>query len=134
MKYTSITENHLFGKAYAKGKRYVGRLVAVYVLPDYSAEKRMRANPQKKYINRLGISVSKKLGGAVVRSRVRRIIREGYRAASSKSPMKLGRLIVIGARSASVNAKSTEVGRELYRAFKELGLYRAAPENNGDGQ
>jgi len=125
MKYTSITENHLFGKAYAKGKRYAGRLVAVYVLPDYTAEKRMRANPQKKYINRLGISVSKKLGGAVVRSRVRRIIREGYRAASAESPMKLGRLIVIGARSASVKAKSTEVGRELSCAFRALGLYRA---------
>ena len=125
MKYTSITENHLFHKAYTKGKRYVGRLVAVYVLPDFTAERRMRANPQKKYINRLGISVSKKLGGAVVRSRVRRIIREGYRSACGDAPMKTGRLIVIGARSASVNAKSTEIGRELCYAFKELGLYKA---------
>ena len=121
MKYTSITENHLFHKAYTKGKRYVGRLVAVYVLPDFAAEKRMRANPMKKYTNRLGISVSKKLGGAVVRSRVRRIIREGYRAASLEAPLKTGRLIVIGARTASVNAKSTEVGRELSCAFSELG-------------
>ena len=128
MKYTSITENHLFPKAYTKGKRYVGRLVAVYVLPDFAAEKRMKAHPMKKYTNRLGISVSKKLGCAVVRSRVRRITREGYRAASLQSPMKTGRLIVIGARTASVNAKSTEVGRELSCAFSELGLYRAAPE------
>jgi len=128
MKYTSITENHLFHKAYTKGKRYVGRLVAVYVLPDFTAERRMRANPQKKYINRLGISVSKKLGGAVVRSRVRRIIREGYRAACLISPMKTGRLIVIGARTAAVNAKSTEVGRELSCAFSELSLYRAGGE------
>ena len=126
MKYTSITENHLFHKAYKNGKRYVGRLVAVYVLPDFAAEKRMRAHPMKKYTNRLGISVSKKLGGAVVRSRVRRIIREGYRAAVAEAPMKKGRLIVIGARTASVNAKSTEVGRELFCAFSELGLYRAS--------
>ena len=134
MKYTSITENHLFHKAYTKGKRYAGRLVAVYVLPDYTAEKRMRANPAKKYINRLGISVSKKLGGAVVRSRVRRIIREGYRAAAGEAQMKLGRLIVIGARSASVNAKSTEVGRELSCAFRTLGMYRATGNNAGDSQ
>jgi len=132
MKYTTITENHLFHKAYAKGKRYAGRLVAVYVLPDYTAEKRMKANPRKKYINRLGISVSKKLGGAVVRSRVRRIIREGYREASSKGLMKTGRLIVIGARSASVKAKSTEVGRELCEAFVALGLYRADSPRVGD--
>ena len=123
MKYTSITENHLFHKAYTKGKRSVGKLVAVYVLPDFTAEKRMRANPKKEYINRLGISVSKKLGGAVVRSRVRRIVREGYRTACKNGTVKKGRLIVIAARSASVNAKSTEVGAELCHAFSELGLY-----------
>lgn len=123
MKYTSITENHLFHKAYTKGKRFVGRFVAVYVLPDLTAKKRMRANPRKEYINRLGISVSKKLGGAVVRSRVRRIVREGYRTANNSGTVKKGRLIVISARSASVSAKSTEVGVELCRAFSELELY-----------
>ena len=123
MKYTSITENHLFHKAYAKGKKYAGRLVAVYLLPDYTAKRRMKANPQKKYINRLGISVSKKLGGAVVRSRVRRIIREGYRSACAHSSVRAGNLIVIGARSASVGAKSTEVAQELGLAFERLGLY-----------
>ncbi len=123
MKYTSITENHLFHKAYAKGKKYTGRLVAVYLLPDYTAKRRMKAHPQKKYINRLGISVSKKLGGAVVRSRVRRIIREGYRSACNARPIRTGQLIVIGARSASASAKSTEVGLELRAAFEKLGLY-----------
>ncbi len=123
MKYTSITENHLFHKAFAKGEKFVGRFVAVYILPDFTAKKRMRANPKKEYINRLGISVSKKLGGAVVRSRVRRIVREGYRTANNNGTVKKGRLIVVAARSASVKAKSTEVGAELCRAFSELGLY-----------
>ena len=124
MKYTSITENHLFHEAYAKGKKYADRLVAVYLLPDYTAKRRMKANPQKKYINRLGISVSKKLGGAVVRSRVRRIIREGYRSACANPSLRTGNLIVIGARSASVGAKSTEVAQELRLAFEKLGLYQ----------
>ena len=122
MKYTSITENHLFSKAYAKGKRFVGKLTAVYVLPDYAARRLMLANPQKKYFNRLGISVSKKVGGAVLRSRVRRIIREGYRAACSCRAMKTGYLIVISGRSAAGAAKSTEVSAELCRAFDFLGL------------
>ena len=122
MKYTSLTENHLFSKAYAKGKRFVGKLTAVYVLPDYSARKLMLANPQKKYFNRLGISVSKKVGGAVLRSRVRRIIREGYRAACSAYTLRTGQIIVIAARSASVKAKSTDVYTELCRAFDNLGL------------
>lgn len=123
MKYTSITENHLFRKAYAKGKKCTGRLTAVYVLPDYTARRRMLANPQKRYTNRLGIAVSKKLGGAVVRSRVRRIIRAGYSAASKYKEMKQGQLIVIGARSASVKVKSTDIERELILAFDKLGLY-----------
>ena len=122
MKYTTITENHLFGKAFKKGKRFRGRYVAVYVLPDYTAKRRMMANPRKEYINRTGISVSKKLGSAVTRSRVRRIIREGYRAACKESPIKTGNLIVFGARNAAVGAKSTDIARELSVAFSALGL------------
>ena len=122
MKYTTITENHLFGKAFKKGKRFRGSDVAVYVLPDYTAKRRMMANPRKEYINRTGISVSKKLGSAVTRSRVRRIIREGYRAACKESPIKTGNLIVFGARNAAVGAKSTDIARELSVAFSVLGL------------
>lgn len=122
MKYGSITENHLFSKAYAKGKKYVGRLIVVYVLKDYAAERLRRANPEKKFINRTGISVSKKVGGAVVRSRVRRIIREGYRAAQNERRIKTGNLIVIGARSAAADAKSTDVSREFVKAFDALEL------------
>ena len=35
MKFRAIKENHLFGKAYAKGKRAVTSALVVYVLPDY---------------------------------------------------------------------------------------------------
>ena len=132
MKYTSITENHLFQKAYSKGKRYCTKLVAVYVLPDYTARRRMLANPQKQYYNRLGISVSKKLGGAVVRSRVRRIVRAAYRCACSESEMKKGYLIVIGARSAAVKEKSTAVARELIRAFRSLGMYTSEKQTDNN--
>ena len=122
MKYGSITENHLFSKAYAKGKKYVGRLIVVYVLKDYAAERLRRANPENKFINRTGISVSKKVGGAFVRSRVRRIIREGYRSAQNERRIKTGNLIVIGARSAAADAKSTDVYREFVKAFDALEL------------
>ena len=38
MKFHAICENHLYSKAYSKGKRAVTPAVAVYVLPDYTAE------------------------------------------------------------------------------------------------
>ena len=39
MKFKAICENHLYQKAYAKGKRAVMPAIAVYVLPDYAAKR-----------------------------------------------------------------------------------------------
>ena len=121
MKNLAIKEHHLYNKAYKKGRSYVGKLVTVYVLRDFTAEKLMRANPEKKYLNRIGLSVSKKLGGAVARNRAKRLIRAGYD--SVKSNIRTGNLIVIGARGAILGKKSTQVAVELETAFRTLGLY-----------
>ena len=121
MKNLAIKEHHLYNKAYKKGHSYVGKLVTVYVLRDFTAEKLMRANPEKKYLNRVGLSVSKKLGGAVARNRAKRLIRAGYD--SVKSNIRTGNLIVIGARGAILGKKSTQVAAELETAFRTLGLY-----------
>lgn len=123
MKFRSICENHLYQKAYSKGKRAVTSAVAVYVLPDYAAKRLAKADPMKRIENRIGLTVSTKLGGAVVRSRVRRILREGYRALRAQRPLKEGFLIVIAARSAARTMKSTEIRKELAVAFEKLGMF-----------
>lgn len=122
MKLRGITENHLYLKAYARGKKFVGRFVVVYILPDYAASRLAKANPEKEKINRVGITVTKKLGTAVVRNRAKRVIREGYRLADMKARVKRGFLIVIVARGGIVNAKSADVERDLSAAFKKLGM------------
>ena len=124
MKFNSLTENHLYSKAYSKGKRFVTESVAVYVLPDYAAKRLAKAHPEKRVVNRIGLTTSTKLGGAVVRSRLRRIMREGLRACEKNKEMKQGFLIVIAARTAAVRKKSDEIGRELDFAFKKLGMYK----------
>ena len=121
MKNLAIKEHHLYNKAYKKGRSHIGKLITVYVLKDYKAERLMRANPEKKYVNRVGLSVSKKLGGAVARNRAKRLIRAGFDRV--KPHIATGNLIVIGARSAILNKKSTQVALELETAFKSLGLY-----------
>ena len=124
MKFKAICENHLYSKAYSKGKRAVTPALAVYVLPDYAAKRLAKAHPEKKTVNRIGLTTSTKLGGAVIRSRCRRIMREGLRALERERPLKVGFLIVIAARSAMVTLKSTDVRRELEVAFKKLGMFR----------
>lgn len=121
MKHLSLTENHLFSKTYSGGARFTGRYVSVFVLRDRAARRLMKENPEKKPLNRLGISVSKKLGGAVVRTRVRRILREGFRAVESEG-IKTGFLIVISAREGAVGVKSTDICRELRYAVRKLGI------------
>ena len=123
MKFTAICENHLYSKAYSKGKRAVTSALAVYVLPDYQAKRLAKAHPEKRVVNRIGLTTSTKLGGAVVRSRCRRIMREGLRALEREKTLKAGFLIVIAARSASVKLKSTEIKRQLDTAFTKLGMY-----------
>ena len=123
MKFKAICENHLFSKAYSKGKRAVTSALAIYILPDYAAKRLAKAHPEKKVVNRIGLTTSTKLGGAVVRNRTRRIMREGLRALEKEKNLKVGFLIVIAARSAAVNLKSDEIKSQLDSAFKKLGMY-----------
>ena len=126
MKNIAVTENHLYNKAYTKGQRFFGRLVRVYVLRDLKAKKVMLANPEKKYINRLGISVSKKNGGAVTRNRIKRIIREGYRAIEREDCLKTGFLVIIAAKNEAAEVKSGDVEKELRYAFRKLDMIKSA--------
>ena len=123
MKFRAICENHLFSKAYSKGKRAVTSALAVYVLPDYQARRLAKSHPQKKIVNRIGLTTSKSLGGAVVRSRARRVLREGLRLLEKDRPLKVGFLIVIAARHAASTAKSTQIRLQLEDAFTKLGMF-----------
>ena len=124
MKFRAICENHLYSKAYSKGKRAVTSALAVYILPDYQAKRLAKAHPEKRMMNRIGLTVSTKLGGAVVRSRVRRILREGLRAVEAERSLKVGFLIVIAARSSATKLKSSDIKRHLDIAFDKLGMYK----------
>ena len=127
MKYIAIGENHLYQKAYTRGMKCGTHTVAVYVLRDYAAARLQKENPEKKKINRIGLTVTKKIGHAVVRSRVKRIIREAYRQLDTKTPVKRGYLIVLAARDAAVTSKTGDILRDLQYAFRKLGMLEGMP-------
>ncbi len=109
----------MFVKAYRKGKSGVNKYTAVYVLKNY------RKNPDGSFCHtKLGIAVNAKLGKAVKRSRVKRIIREGYR--ENLPLIKDGLIIVVAARGAAFGkkVKSTDVSKAMYETLKGLGVLR----------
>ena len=68
MKYSeSLKKNRDFQQVYKRGTSKANRYLVMYVLPNQHMK------------NRLGISVSKKVGNSVVRHRITRLIRESYR-------------------------------------------------------
>ena len=130
MKYPAICEHHLYNKAYRQGKHFFGKYVCIYVLKDLKAKRLQKEHPQKIMVNRLGLSVSKKIGGAVQRNRAKRIIRAAY--SEVQSNLKVGNLIVISAKPEIEGCKSTEIAKELRYAFKKLQMIEkdAAEKNN----
>ena len=129
MKYYTLKENHLFAKAYRSTERAGGKYISVYVMPDYHAARLQRANPLKLRINRVGITVTKKLGVAVVRNRVKRIMREAYYKALKTLDIRTGKIIVVAARSAAIPAKTDEIFRELSDALLQLGVAEKKKES-----
>ena len=130
MKHITICENHLYSKAYNKGAKYVGKSVVVYVLKDQKANLLKKAHPDKIKVNRIGLTVTKKIGGAVIRSRVKRILREGLRQAEKENVVKKGYLIILVARPVCVDLKSTDIARDIDKAFHKLDLIEISINDN----
>ena len=128
MKPYAIKENHLYRKTFQRGKRWSGKFVSVYVLKDLAAKKLKKANPQKQYINRIGLSVPKREGGAIERNRVKRIIRAGLQGVERKYSLRCGYLIVIAARPGIERVKSPAVESELKYILKKLDMMEPPPQ------
>ena len=130
MKPYAIKEQHLYQKTFRQGRRWSGRLVTVCVLKDLAAKRLKKANPQKQMLNRIGLSVPKREGGAIERNRVKRIIRAGLCEVEKKHPLRRGFLIVIAARPGIEKQKSTAVASELLYIFRKLDMLAPADGDN----
>ena len=105
---TTVKENYEFRRIYAKGRSGVSPYLVVY------------CRPNRRKNNRLGVTVSAKLGHAVVRNRVRRRLREIFRL--SQPEMKQGYDIILVARSCAVTATYRELTKAYLRVCEKLEL------------
>lgn len=109
MKYTiSLNENRDFRRLYRSPNTAVNTFVAVY----------FRKNKEK--TNRLGITVSTKVGNAVTRNKIKRKIREIYRL--NEDNIKKNIDIVIVSRKAAATASYHDIEKAMLKAFKKLGI------------
>jgi len=105
---TSLTKNYEFKRLYNKGKSAASKFVVIYVIRT------------GKPINRLGITVSTKLGGAVKRNRIRRRLKEIYRL--NEAMIRPGHNVVLVARMKSRDADWNELRSSVMYLFGKLGL------------
>lgn len=106
----TLKKNSDFRRLYSKGKSAVNPYMVVYC-------RRNRGS-----VNRLGYTVSTKLGHAVQRNRVRRRLREIYRLNADR--LKSGWDIVIVARSRCVGADYWDMDKAFVSACAKLSLVK----------
>ena len=104
----SLTKNYEFKRLYNKGRSAASKCVVVYCIKHGREE------------NRLGITVSTKLGGAVQRNRIRRRLKEIYRL--NELRLRTGHSIVLVARQRSRYAGWSELEASVLSLFGKSGL------------
>ena len=95
----SLKKNKDFYKVYNNSRSFANRYLVMYVLENHTPN------------NRLGISVSKKVGNSVIRHHITRLIRESYRL--QEDMFNSGLDIVVIARSNAKNASYHEIASAL---------------------
>lgn len=109
----TVKENYEFRRIYRKGKSAVSPQLVIY------CQRNRRGH------SRLGVSVSTKLGCAVVRNRVRRRIREIYRL--NKAKMLPGYDLIVVVRVRAVETDYQKLDRTYLRLLEQLDLLREDP-------
>ena len=92
----SLKKNEDFQRVYGRRRSFANKYFIMYILENESI------------YNRLGISVSKKVGNSVVRHRVVRLVRESYRLNEEKFNSGLDMVVVARSSAATIGYEAAE--------------------------
>ena len=104
----SLKKNRDFQYVYKNGKSYANKYLVMYIVENNQS------------INRLGISVSKKVGNSVVRHHITRLIRESYRL--HENIFNSGLDIVVIARNSAAEISYHEIESAILHLGKLHGI------------
>ena len=113
-RFHSLKKNPQFAAVYREKRSKANRFLVMYVTET--------EDPDAQDINRVGISVSKKVGNSVVRHRIKRVIREIIR--TDDAMFDKGSDIVIIARAEAKNAGYRELEKAVIQLFRRHGMLR----------
>jgi ribonuclease P protein component len=117
-----------FDRVYRHGRSAGTRHLVLYAFPrDHEAQNRDGADER-----RLGVSVGRRVGNAVTRNRVKRLLREAFWSIDS---LPAGHDYVIVARPDAAGLAAREglagIVRDLHELFEKLGLEREEAGSSG---
>lgn len=118
-----VRKNNEFRLIYRRGKSLANDLLVLYIFKN-------RKNKDKEHLsyNKVGISVSKKVGNSVVRSRTKRLILESYRL--NEIDLKKGYDFVFVARTRIKDKNFHDVEKSMLNLYKKAGLLNEENRNN----
>lgn len=105
----SLKKNRDFQSVYRRGKSYGNKYLVMYLLPNQTEN------------NRIGISVSKKVGNSIVRHHLTRLIRESYRL--HEENVQRGYDMVVVARTAAKDRTYHEIESALIHLGRLHNIY-----------
>ena len=106
----SLKKNRDFQVVYKNGRSYANKYLVMYIMENHQNK------------NRLGISVSKKVGNSVVRHHITRLVRESYRL--HEEIFNSGLDIVVIARNSAASVSYHEVESAMLHLGKLHGIIK----------
>ncbi|MGL5616374.1 MAG: ribonuclease P protein component [Sarcina sp.] len=117
MSIEKLRKNKEFRLVYRRGASFSNKLLVLYVFRN-----KRNLSEKKEPYNKIGISVSKKVGKSVTRSRVKRLILENYRLKYSGIALKEGYDFVFIARNPIVDRDFYDIEKSMKNLFFKAGV------------